>query len=63
MLIPASDSVLIIIEVGSSEVFWVALVWNAARSESSVFELLVEVPVALVLVLELLLEPAEAPWA
>jgi hypothetical protein len=32
MLIPELDSVFRMIEVGSSESFWLALVWNAAIS-------------------------------
>ena len=62
MPIPELDSVFIIIDIGLSDSFWVEPAWKAARSWSSVpLELLLlEVPVVLLVVLEVLFGSAEA---
>jgi len=68
LLIPALDSVFMIIAIGLSASIWLVFAWNAARSWSNGLVLLelpvldVLVPVELVELLESLLELAEGPW-
>lgn len=58
MLIPALDSVLVMIDSGFNASFWVVFVWNAANSWLNWLVLLV----LELLLLELLSASLAAPW-